>query len=366
MRPVILRNDRPPVGRGAARDGGGARFERAEPKLTHGHAAPSGAGMAAPGTTAAGSAPHAPGATPMDAAAKKTARKSPRPGARRRDPAPSRIGYKIHRLWLTPGFRLFMRAGLPMLLVFAATYAWLVEPERRQMFLAAVTELTRAVKSRPEFMVELMAIEGASPATAQLIRSEFPLNLPISSFDLDLEVMQAEIAELDAVDSASLRLRPGGVLEVTIVEKQPVAVWRSRDGLMLVDMNGDRVADLDRRQARPDLPLIAGEGAQDQVPEALDILRVARPIAGDLRGLVRIGRRRWDLVLTGDRRIKLPEDDPVPALQQVLALNQAQELLDRAILTVDMRNPLRPTLRLAPEAQAEMRRIKAIQTGDLP
>ena len=35
----------------------------------------------------------------------------------RRDPAPSRWAYKMQRLWLTPAFRVFMRFGLPVLVV---------------------------------------------------------------------------------------------------------------------------------------------------------------------------------------------------------------------------------------------------------
>ena len=283
---------------------------------------------------------------------------------RRRDPAPSRVAYKLHRLWLTPAFRLFLRAGLPMLVTFVLAYAWLAEPERRQVLLSGVSDLTRALKSRPEFMITLMAIEGASPDVAAEIRAEFPLEMPVSSFDLDLEMMQAEIADLDAVEKAELRLRPGGVLEISVTERVPVVVWRSRDGLFLLDLKGNRVADLDQRAARGDLPLIAGEGAGDKVAEALSILRAAQPLARDLRGLVRVGERRWDVVLTGGRTIKLPESYPVAALQQVIALDQAQDLLARAVAVVDMRTPSRPTLRLAPVARAELRRIRAYQSGD--
>ena len=143
---------------------------------------------------------------------------------RRRDPAPSRAAYKLHRLWLTPAFRLFLRAGLPMLVTFVLAYAWLAEPERRQVLLSGLSDLTQALKSRPEFMITLMAIEGASPDVAAEIRAEFPLEMPVSSFDLDLEMMQAEIADLDAVEKAELRLRPGGVLEISVTERVPVVV----------------------------------------------------------------------------------------------------------------------------------------------
>jgi len=59
-----------------------------------------------------------------------------------------------------------------------------------------------------------------------------------------------------------------------------------------------------------------------------------------------MGERRWDIVLAPDIRVMLPEADPKTALEQVLAFNHAQNLLDRAIAAVDFRNPARPTVRL--------------------
>jgi hypothetical protein len=43
------------------------------------------------------------------------------------------------------------------------------------------------------------------------------------------------------------------------------------------------------------------------VPEALALVAAARPAVPRLRGLVRMGERRWDLVLDRDQRILLPE-----------------------------------------------------------
>ena len=73
-----------------------------------------------------------------------------------------------------------------------------------------------------------------------------------------------------------------------------------------------RVAEIDGRLRRPDLPLIAGEGAEQHVPEALALLAETGPVATRVRGLVRVGERRWDLVLDRDQVVKLPEADPGP------------------------------------------------------
>ncbi|UWQ06165.1 cell division protein FtsQ/DivIB [Aliiroseovarius crassostreae] len=282
----------------------------------------------------------------------------------RRDPAPSRIAYKINRLWLTPLFRATLRVGLPVFLILLMAGWYFSNPTNRYAIGEKITDIKRSVQERPEFMVKLMAVEGASPIVDDAVRMLLPIDFPISSFDLDLEVMREEIMKLDVVANAELRIRPGGVLEVVISERDPVVVWRSQGQLELLDRSGHRVASLTARAARADLPMVAGVGADKAVEEALRIIATAGPLADRLRGLVRVGERRWDLMLTKDQRIMLPENQPVFALEQVLALDQAQDLLARNVTAIDMRTPLRPTLRLGSDATEELRRIRGLETEE--
>jgi cell division protein FtsQ len=154
------------------------------------------------------------------------------------------------------------------------------------------------------------------------------------------------------------------VLEIRAIERVPVVIWRSGEWLELLDQNGVRVAEVDSRVRRPDLPLIAGEGADAVVPEALAVLAEARPVGGRVRGLVRMGERRWDLVLDRDQVVKLPEADPAGALRRVMALDTAAQLMKRDLTVVDMRDPARPMLRLTQHALDELERLKSEAQGE--
>lgn len=281
-----------------------------------------------------------------------------------RDPAPSRVSYRLQRLWLTPLFRSLIRTGLPALAVTAGLGLYLADEDTQETIQIAVSDLRRSIAERPEFTVKLMAIDGASESLSEDIREVLSLDFPVSSFDLELDEMQRRIAGLDAVARADLRIRQGGILQIEIAERVPAVVWRAEDALELLDAEGRRVAPLASRLDRPDLPLIAGHGAEEAVPEALRILAAAETLTDRVRGLVRVGARRWDLVLTRDQRILLPEDNPVRALEQVIALDDAQDLLSRDVAAVDMRNPARATVRLSATAVEELQRIRAIESGD--
>jgi cell division protein FtsQ len=271
----------------------------------------------------------------------------------RRDPAPSRWAYRWQRLWLTPIWRFGFRVVLPFGVIAAVIAIVWADPQRAGAIRAHVTQMQEAVQNREEFLMTALAIEGASADLADAVRAKLDVKLPLSSFDLNLPDLRARAQSLPAVANAQVQIRTGGVLRVVITERVPALVWRKGDDLMLIDAHGNPVAGLHARHDRADLPLIAGYGANDAAAEALDILATAGPIAPRIQGLVRMGARRWDIVLDFGQRLMLPAVDPIAALDRALALDQAERLFDRDILAIDLRHGPRPVLRLAPYAQAQ-------------
>ena len=268
-----------------------------------------------------------------------------------KDPAPSRLAYKLNRLLMRRSVKLFLRYGLPVLILASIGVWWASDDARVEGARDQIAEVRRQIEERPEFMVKMMAVDDASPRVAADVREVLSLDFPISSFDLDLNALRASVEDLDAVAEAAVRVRNGGVLEVSVTERTPVAVWRTEDdGLQLIDAEGHRVVSLDARTTRPDLPLLVGAGAEAEVLEALTLYNASAPIRDRIRGFLRVGKRRWDVVLDRDQRIQLPETDPLQAMEKVIALDTAQDLLARNIAAVDFRNPHRPVIRLEQSA----------------
>ena len=281
-----------------------------------------------------------------------------RPSGLRRDPAPSRWAYRWQRLWLTPVWRFGFRVVLPFAALFAIGFAVWTDPVRGAAIRGQITQITETVQNREAFMLTTLAIEGASADLADALRAKLNVPLPISSFDLDLDDLRARATEFPAVADAQVQMRAGGLLRVVITERVPALVWRKGDDLILLDGQGHPVAGLLARSDRPDLPLVAGAGADDAAAEALALMAAAGPISTRVQGLVRMGARRWDMVLDHGQRLMLPADDPLAALDRALALDGAERLFDRDILAIDLRYGPRPVLRLAPYAQAQ--RLQAL------
>mmetsp|Transcript_29190 Transcript_29190/g.56415 ORF Transcript_29190/g.56415 Transcript_29190/m.56415 type:complete len:294 (+) Transcript_29190:8647-9528(+) len=279
------------------------------------------------------------------------------------DPAPSRWAWRLQRLMLTPGFRLGLRAGVPFVLTLSLGTWYLSDPATRTAIQDTVAEARASIAQRPEFMVNLMAIDGADTALSETIRAAVPLDFPTSSFDLDPAAIRTRILEMSPVREASVRIRPGGVLQIDIVPRIPVAIWRTAEGLTLIDAEGALVAPIQRRSDHPDLPVIAGDGAPEHVTEALRLVSAAIPLGDRLRGLVRMGDRRWDVVLDRNQRIMLPTSGAVRALERVIVLESTREVLSRDVARVDLRLGARPTVRLNATATEEWRRIKQLNSG---
>lgn len=282
----------------------------------------------------------------------------------RRDPAPSRLRYRLTRLWLRPWFRRVVNFGVPMLAGVALVWTLAAEFDARARLADVVAGIKASIVERPQFTITELDIPDVSADLADQIRVAAFVKLPANSLEVDVNAVRTRVEGLAAVERARVRALARGVLEIRAIERIPVVVWRSEEGLELLDQGGVRVAEIDSRLRRTDLPLIAGEGASQNVTEALALLAAAGPVAGRIRGLVRMGGRRWDVVLDRDQVVRLPAGDPVAALGEIMALHASQDLFDRDLTVVDMRDPSRPMVRLTEHSVAELARLRAMVGGE--
>ncbi len=302
---------------------------------------------------------HDPGFSPQPTPPRKSWQRPQQQAAKpKRDPAPSRLAYRLHRMWLTPYFRRLTRIGLPAFLIAFLSLLWLSDEDRRASLAGGLTGMVEAVQNRERFMVKVMTIDGASGPVDKALRMMLPVDLPASSFDIDLDQLRSDILMLDAVKDVELRIKPDGVLAAKVVERKPMLLWRHARGIEQLDESGHRVASVTERAVRSELPLIAGEGADKAAGEAVQLFAAAGPLLPRVRGLQRVGERRWDMVLDRGQRILLPANGPVAALERAIALNQADDMLGRDISVVDLRDGTRPVVRVGIPAQNKIRAIQ--------
>ena len=258
----------------------------------------------------------------------------------------SRVNYRLQRLLLAKSFTFFLRIFAPVAGVAgvaAGLFAWGGFELRLDDIMSQVR---KEVKYNPEFMIGGVIFQGASPLTEKEIRALLPARFPVSPFDIDVKQLKQEVEKLPAAASASVSMNTSGYMEIVVIEHAPALIWRSELDLHLLDSEGRVIGGAERRLDYPELTLVAGPGSDAAAHEALQIMSTAQPIAKMVRGLVRVGERRWDVVLDRSRKIMLPEAEPAAALAKLIYRSKTDGILSRAISAIDLRNPERMTVRL--------------------
>ena len=262
------------------------------------------------------------------------------------DPAPSRFAYRIMRLLLTPRLRLIFTLGFPSLLIFCATLGLFININVWENISAIKKDLKLAFVERPEFMIKVASIDGSSDELSNEIREILPLDFPISYFDLDIKYLHKVVNEIPAVASTAIKISAGGVLQINVAEKSPAFIWRKDNVMSVIDETGSFIRIANSRVDYPKLPLVVGEAADLAVSEISSLMQANEYFKDHVRAFIRVGERRWDLILENNVRIMLPQREFLAAFDRLMLMNEAGSLFSGRLSNIDMRLVVRPTVRV--------------------
>ena len=252
-------------------------------------------------------------------------------------PRPSKIRYRLERVWLRLWLRkLILYLSLILvfstfcLLIFVYSNDWIKLKDYKNYFKNNIFE-------RPELSVSKLEIKTTNLDLINQINAILKLSFPINSIKLDINHIQKIINQIDSVESSNVRIKDSGVLLVEVIERKPVAVYRENDDLALIDLKGYKINNIFSRNDRKDLPLIVGTEGNYQVKEALEIYQLLSIYLDEIRGLIRIGERRWDIIFKNNKRIKLPEKYPKRSLRKFLSSEKNYLISSNDFVIIDLR-----------------------------
>jgi cell division protein FtsQ len=166
---------------------------------------------------------------------------------------------------------------------------------------------------------------------------------------LDVAEIRARLKRVPLIKEASVaKLYPDRLL-IEIEEREPYALWQRNGQVQIIAADGMPIDSMhDARFAG--LPFVAGDGANEKLGDYIAILDAL----GDLRGRIRAGmfvsQRRWSLKAWNGVEILLPEKDPLAAAAVLAGLQRDFHVLDKDILSLDLRQSGRVVARLSEEA----------------
>ena len=225
-----------------------------------------------------------------------------------------------------------------VLLPVAGAGALVLHTANGQGTLATLRERLGAVTATLGMRVTDIRVEGRANTPEPLLRAAIGVSKGDPTLGFSVAAARGRIESLAWVESATVERRLPGTIVVQLVERRPFAIWQHNGHFVLVDRNGQIVADEDVGHFRS-LPLIVGAGAPDAAAVLLDALRDRPSIQSHLVAAVRIGQRRWNLRLKNGADVMLPEGHEAAALDRLVTLERDHALLDRPLQYVDMRLP---------------------------
>lgn len=195
-----------------------------------------------------------------------------------------------------------------------------------------------AASAEAGFKVKDILVTGRThiPAEELLARLSIKENMPI--FGVDIAEAQKSLASISWVKDVSISRRLPDKIIVELKERAPVALWQYQKKISVIDKEGV-ILTTEALDAYRQLPLVVGSDASKHVAELVGLLNTETEIAAALVSAVRIGGRRWDLQLKNDISVKLPERDVELALRRLAAAEEQQNIFNRRIVSIDLRQP---------------------------
>jgi cell division protein FtsQ len=184
--------------------------------------------------------------------------------------------------------------------------------------------------------IDAVRITGQSETAELEVLNQLAIPSHESIVMFDAHAARLRVEEIPWVAEATIRKVYPGTIEVGIVERRPFALWQRNGAVALIDVEGRVLSDYVAPRYR-NLPMLVGAGAQSEAEQILALIAEFPTLHERLKAATLVSGRRWNLTLKNDIVIMLPEEDPVPALVQLEALDQSQQILSRDIMTIDLR-----------------------------
>ncbi|PWB93584.1 cell division protein FtsQ/DivIB [Methylosinus sporium] len=201
------------------------------------------------------------------------------------------------------------------------------------------------------FSIEVVTISGLGELSESDVLAASGVKPTNSLLFLDAETIRERLTALPLVESARvLKLYPDRLI-IALEGRRPFALWQ-RDGKLSVVAADGVVIDEMRDERFIGLPFVVGEGAEKRLDEYMRLLEAAGDLKSRVRAGVLVSGRRWSLDMTNGVEVKLPEREPEAALALLQRLQREARILDKDVISIDLRASGRVAVRLSEEAVA--------------
>jgi cell division protein FtsQ len=258
-----------------------------------------------------------------------TPRRGPAPG-----PSPWRKAVRLLR-WGTPALLVVALAGGAL---WAWQSGWLAQTGER------AEQRFHRLTADAGLAVEEVLVDGRGRTSRTAILNALAVGRGTPILGVDPYAARTRIEALPWVKQAEVERRLPDVVYVRISERLPMAVWQLHGRVSVIDRDGQVIEGV-KAGRFTHLTLVVGEDAPRHTAELIRVLTRETELAERVVSAVRIGKRRWNLRLTGGIEVQLPEAAAEAAWIHLAEIQREHQVLERDVVLIDMRLPDRLVIR---------------------
>jgi cell division protein FtsQ len=218
-------------------------------------------------------------------------------------------------------------------------------------------DVAQATTSAVGFSINNIKVSGNVQTSEIDILQQLGLDGSSSVISLDAADARRKLIDLPWVQDAQVRKIYPDTVAIQLSERTAFGIWQHGDELSLIEKDGKVIAPL-RDNKFTNLPLFVGEDAETEAAAFAEQLANWPAIQARVKAYICVGGRRWDLRLDNGVVIRLPEENIARAMHVLSTMEDEHQLLERDIVTVDLRLADRTSIQLTEAASA--RRAKAV------
>ncbi len=261
------------------------------------------------------------------------------------DPAPSKLSYKVNRLFYRLWFKLLILA------IIAASMASLAKNIIYDKFdlnkeLKHLSEESSALyKDLTELSVSQIVVTGANGQLKNEIIKLIQDTANAGFSKLKAKALREKIQKIKKVKKAFVRFATDGLVYVKVVEREEAVVFFNNNLYEVLDVEGVILSVSRDLHGLSSFPLIVGKSASQNIQNLLSLVREIGSTKSDVLYYEWIGERRWDIHMKDNIVFKLPENNLNKGLELMhIFLNNKNRLL-KPMIAIDLRNVDKPIIK---------------------
>lgn len=202
------------------------------------------------------------------------------------------------------------------------------------------------------FTLDNIYVEGREYTDADTILAILNIEKSDPILMFDPASARKMLEKISWVKQAKVERQLPNSIYVNITERTPMAIWQRNKTLSLIDTQGVILTDKKLNRFK-DFIILVGEDVPDRAPDLFNLLSAEPEIFNKIEAAKSVSNRRWDLVLKSGAVVKLPEEEVSLALSRLARMQADENIMDKNIKTIDVRELTRITVRTKPGAVRE-------------